>query len=189
MGAAIGGIIGGVGSLLGGSSSDKQVSKNALTGYNYLTSGQGSDANNGYVSFGNNANNAQADLLGLSNNPHAQDAAFSNFRNSTGYNFLMDQGSRAITGSAAAKGILNSGATAKALTQFGQNLADTSFQNYFNNITDVSKQGQAALQMTSQAGTQGGGAAASALTSGNATQGASGLGGFMGSLGNFFGGL
>lgn len=185
----MGDLIAGIGGLFGGNSSDKAVNKAALTGYNYLTSGQGSDANIGYMNFGNNANNAQAGLLGLGFKTPEQEKAFDNYKNSTGYNFMLDSGQKAITGSAAARGILNSGATGKALTKYGTDLASTYFQNYFNNITQVAKQGQDALQMTAQAGTQGGGAAAGAMTSGNATQGASGIGGLFGSIGNIFGSI
>ncbi len=52
------------------------------------------------------------------------------FRNSPGYQFQLEQGQRAIDGSAAARGNLFSGATLKAQQQFGQGLADQSYQSF-----------------------------------------------------------
>jgi hypothetical protein len=49
-----------------------------------------------------------------------------------GYQFQMDEGRRAIEGSRAASGLLNSGATGKALLDYGQGLADQTYQNERN---------------------------------------------------------
>lgn len=77
-----------------------------------------------YYTQGGSAMGMMGGLLGLGGTAE-QDAAFKNFMDSTGYQFLLDSGSKAITGNMAAKGLLNSGATLKALTNFGQNLAST----------------------------------------------------------------
>lgn len=60
----------------------------------------------------------------------AQNAAFQNFLDSTGFQHMLDTGSKAITGNASARGLLKSGATAKALTNYGQELGKASFLNF-----------------------------------------------------------
>ena len=168
MGSLVAGAVGLAGSLLGGSSKKSAANTAAqhdLTGFNYLT-----NPNTGVASVvknGVNANQAQSDLL--SGNNAAQNTAFNNYRNSTGYNFQMDQGTRAITGSAASKGLLNSGATAKALTSFGQGLADSTFNNYFSQLGTLSNNGLTASGQIGSAGNSGGQAAgAAALAGGDA---------------------
>lgn len=53
-------------------------------------------------------------------------------QNEPGYQFQLNQGTEAINNSASSKGTLQSGNTLKALTEFGQGLAGTSYQNAFN---------------------------------------------------------
>lgn len=154
MGDIIGGIIGGVGSLLGGNKAAKQD----LTGYNYLT---GKNGVGGFVQQGNAANNQAMGAL-TGNNP----SAMANYLNSTGYNFQLKQGQQAITGSAAARGLLNSGGTAKSLMQFGQGLAGNYFNNYLNQLGNVAGRGLQASGQIGQAGTVGGGNAGSMQQSG-----------------------
>lgn len=50
-----------------------------------------------------------------------------------GYQFQLQQGENAITNSAAAQGLSQGGSTLAALTQYGQGLAGTYYQNAFNN--------------------------------------------------------
>lgn len=113
---------------------------------------------------------ALQNLLGLGGDPSAQNAAFQTFRDSTGYQDQMRAGQEAITGSAAARGLLNSGSTAKALTQFGQGLADQSFNSYLDNLLKYSNIGL-------QAGSVLGGAGQTQQSSGKSK---SGLGGLIG---------
>lgn len=147
MGSIIGGVIGGVGSLIGGS----QAAKQDLTGFNYLkkddaiNSAQGNVApaqaaqtgaltqQNSAVGGENNIANTEQQLL----TGGQQTPAFQNYLNSTGYNFQLQQGTQAVTQGAASKGLLNSGATAKALTQYGQNLASTGFNNYLGQLNNT----------------------------------------------------
>jgi len=58
-----------------------------------------------------------------------------------GYQFTFDQGSQAIQRSALAHGNLMSGNTAMALTQFGQQLGDTTFQQALSNLASIATQG------------------------------------------------
>lgn len=116
--------------------------------------------------------------------------AFNNYLGSTGYQFQLGQGQDAIASSAAAKGLLNSGATAKALSKFGQNLASTTFNNYLSQLGGINTSGQNAgtlgfntLGLVSNAGTgAGSNAAGYIMDGGNAW--AQGLAGGLGALGN-----
>jgi hypothetical protein len=192
MGSIIGGVIGGVGSLFGGSSASNQ----ALAGYNYLTN---NPTNQLAQNFGqaatqgaNATQNTEAQLLGTQPMTNATQNGFNNYLNSTGYNFQQQQGTAALTGSAAARGILNSGSTAKALQGYGQNLASTSFNNYLGNLSGLNTQQQNAantgVNAASQVGTAG--------TQGGATAAQATYGGIAGATGaavnvadNFFGGI
>lgn len=132
-----------------------------------------------------------------------QNNAFNSYLNSTGYDFMFDQGQRGITGSAAARGLLNSGATAKALTKFGQNLGKSYFSDYLNQLGNMNNilggtasAGQNALGQIATAGTAGGGNAANAMIQGASNQGAAimsggqamgnAIAGAAGSIGNAF---
>jgi hypothetical protein len=53
-----------------------------------------------------------------------------------GYQFRMQQGQNAIERSAAARGSLNSGATLKALTDYGQNMGSQEYQNAYNRFNN-----------------------------------------------------
>lgn len=162
MGDLVGAAIGGIGSLFGGSSAKKQD----LTGYNYLTGANGAAVSNGQA-----ASNASAQLLGTQPITSQTTNGFNNYLNSTGYNFALDQGTRAITGSSAAKGILNSGSTAKALQTFGQGLAGQQFNNYLGQLNTQAGQGITAAGQVGAAGTAGGTAAGGAVQSGITTAG------------------
>jgi ElaB/YqjD/DUF883 family membrane-anchored ribosome-binding protein len=57
--------------------------------------------------------------------------------NTPGYQFQLQQGTKAIDANAAANGTLLSGNTGKALTDYGQNLAQTDYQNTYNNALNT----------------------------------------------------
>lgn len=90
------------------------------------------------------ANSAMAGMLGVGGNPAAQAKAFDQYKNSTGYNSTLQAGSQAITGNNASKGLLSSGATAKALSNFGQNTNQQYYNNYLNQLLGLGNQGIAA---------------------------------------------
>jgi hypothetical protein len=86
-----------------------------------------------------------------------------------GYQFQMDQGTQAIQGSSAARGMLNSGNTLSALDKYGQGLASSFYQQQFNNLSGIAsgnpQWGQLQLnaseqhnQLQQQSGNQFGGA-------------------------------
>lgn len=96
-------------------------------------------------------------------------AALNSFYTDPGYQFSMDQGIQAIDRSAAARGILNSGATAKALDKFGQGLANQQYGTYYNRLAGLSGTGQTATNETANAaGTYGTNAGNELTNAGNA---------------------
>lgn len=93
--------------------------------------------------------------------------AFQEFQNSTGYQFRMDQGVDAITQSAAARGLLNSGAALKGLASYGQGLASAEYANYLNQLGGVQDVGlNAAYNVASQGQSAGATAAQAYLQAG-----------------------
>lgn len=149
--------------LFGGSSSKSSSSNQA---YPYL---QG--ALSGTIGQGTNAGSAIANMLGL-NGGQAQDQGFNNFRNSTGYQFGLNQGMQAITGGAATKGLLNSGGTLKALQGFGQDYANSKYGDYLNQLQGLLGSGLQGAGILSSAGN----------VSSSKSSESKGAGGFIGSL-------
>lgn len=97
------------------------------------------------------ASTAIGDLLGL-NGAGASDEGFKKFRDSSGYNFIKDEGINGITGSKAAGGLLNSGSTLRAVTGYSSNLADQFLNQYLAQLNGLSDTGIKAGQVISGAG-------------------------------------
>src|SRR6266700_1985151 len=110
MGGIVGGVIGGIGALSGG----KKAAKADLTGLNYLTGNKGITSD---IQAGTDATSATGQLLGTQPLQQGAKNGFSNYLNSTWYNFQLQQGSKAITDNYASRGLLNSGGTGEALTR------------------------------------------------------------------------
>jgi hypothetical protein len=97
-----------------------------------------------------------ADLLGVPS-PGAEGATspdFSSFYASPGYQFRQEEGTKAVERSAAARGMLQSGATLKALQEHGQNIASDEFNTYANRLSNLAGLGQTATTSTGQFGAQ-----------------------------------
>lgn len=97
------------------------------------------------------ASGQMANMLGL-NGTQGQDQAFQNWQNSTGYQFGLNQGTQAINGNAATQGLMNSGATAKALQTYGQNYANTQYGNYTSQLQGLMNSGNQAGSTVANAG-------------------------------------
>lgn len=148
-----------VSSIFGGSkSSSTQTSENQA--FPWLK-----DQLGGNVGMGNSAMGTLSSLLGIGD-PAAGKSTLTNFLNSTGFNFLRDQGERGITGSAAAKGLLNSGATAKAITSFGQNLAQTKMNDLMQNLTSLGQYGLGSANTIAGAGQKSSGTSSGSSSNG-----------------------
>lgn len=125
-----------MGKLFGPSNaSSTQQSSSSNQGFDFLK-----NAFSGLVGQSGQAGNSLANLLGLGGQP-AQTGAFDNWRNNTGYDFGFKQGQDAITGSAASKGLLNSGSTARALTQYGTDYGNSKYNDYLSQLSGLLGQG------------------------------------------------
>lgn len=146
--AVIGGVVSGVGSVAGGVAAGKGAAKAAAI-QQQTSREQMQFAQNMYdktaatyapdITYGNRASDAISNLLGIGNGgtaaaTQAQQDAFKNWRDSTGYQFNLNQGLNAINSNAYAQGAGNSGATMKALQDRGNQVADTYFGNYLSQL-------------------------------------------------------
>jgi len=93
------------------------------------------------IDRGNQAGSAYSALLGLGGDPAASKAAFDTYKGSTGYDFRLGQGVRALDASAASRGNLLSGAALKSLDQYGQNIGSAEFGNYLGQLDNQQKLG------------------------------------------------
>lgn len=79
-----------------------------------------------------------------------------NWQQDPGYQFRMQEGMKALQGSAAARGSLNSGATLKALTRYGQDYGSQEYGNIYNReynrLSNLVGVGQASAAGTAAAG-------------------------------------
>lgn len=115
-----------INSIFGGNSNEHSDSALKFNGgvYDYNKSiGQP------FVSGGQNSFNTYNQML-----TGTDPSAFNNWLNSSDYNFTTKAGNDAINSNMAAKGLLNSGATLKAITEFGQNNAQQYRNNYMNQL-------------------------------------------------------
>jgi hypothetical protein len=94
---------------------------------------------------------AVGNLLGL-NGSDNQDAGFQKFKDSSGYNFIQQQGVDGITGNAAAKGSLGSGSTLKALSSYSSGLASSFLDKYLSQLMSLSNNGLQAGSILAGAG-------------------------------------
>jgi hypothetical protein len=123
--------------------------------------------------------------------------ALNDFQASPGYNFRLNEGTKALDRSAASKGMLLSGAQTKAVTDYGQNTASNEWGNYINQLMALSGQGASSAASTNSADTSAYGTGINALTQGQlgaAAQGAAsrnalagGIGTGISALGNILG--
>jgi hypothetical protein len=125
-----------------GKSTQKSESKNLA--YPYLQNAYG-----GQVSAGTGANDLVSRLL---TGGQGAGQAFDTYKNSTGYQNVLDGGSRAITGNAASRGLLSSGSTLKALNNYGQDTAKSYFNKYLQQLLGLSGQGLQAGGLIGNAG-------------------------------------
>lgn len=168
------GIFGGANQFTGAGQNQSTATSSASNqAYPYLQS-----ALSPMVSNSGSANSQLANMLGL-NGPQSQSAGFNNWKDSTGYQFGLDQGTAAITGNAATQGLLNSGSTLKALNTYGQNYANTQYQNYLNPLESLMNSGLTAASTIGSAGTV---ANSNSQSSGTTASPGGGLGGLLGGL-------
>jgi hypothetical protein len=132
-----------------------------------------------WVQIGNKSGGMLANLLGLGDNA-AGDAAFNQYKDSTGFRSTLDTGMDAINTNQAVAGQLGSGKTLKALTQFGQDANQKYLGNYLTQLLGLSGQGSDALKTIAGAGQYSQGTSQSTGTSSGSSN--NGMGSFLGSL-------
>lgn len=117
--------------------------------------------------------------------PAAGPPNFSNFFNTPGYQFTLQQGENAINRAASAGGNLYSTNTLTNLNNYAQGAASTQYNNYVGQLMQMAGLGAGAVNSTASAGTTAGNnISANLLSAGNAN--ASGI---LGSTGALTGGL
>lgn len=97
-----------------------------------------------YMQAGTKALTELQNFLGLGGDPAAAQAALQNYLNSTGYQFVQNEGLNQVAQSKAAAGLLGSGGTLTALQDRAANIANTYGQQYEQNLQGVVNTGQQA---------------------------------------------
>jgi hypothetical protein len=140
------GAIGGAASLASTSVASNAASQAAQANNGLESSiyNQNSANEQPYIQSGDAANTALQGFLGIGGNPQASQAALNNYLNSTGYQFNLNQGLDATQTSAAAKGLLGSGATLESLDTYATGLADSYGQQYEGDLQSVVNTGAGA---------------------------------------------
>jgi hypothetical protein len=130
------GNMGGVGNLVTNAYSTVSARNNAdkiakaQSGY----TNKALDLQRPFMSSGLAANTRLAGLLGLDPDTD-KDEILDSLRNTPGYQFRLEEGTRALDRSAAARGSLFSGQTMKELEKLGIGLADQTYNDYVDDLT------------------------------------------------------
>lgn len=194
-------LLGGIGSMFGGSSLSDAYMKAATQANNQLDSTYNQIRNDEspYTSAGSNAiNMLNSDLQ--NGTGFAKNFTLGDFYSSPGYQFTLQQGNNAINNSAAAQGGLLSGKAAKSLASYSSGLANQTYgdaynrylqnrQQGYNELMGVSNLGQTATGQVNNAGLTTGMQKANNLYNSNLGAGAASAGGTMGLLGGIGSGL
>lgn len=130
---------GGLGSILSAASGIMNANAISDAQKQLMASQAQNQANNApFLASGTAADKTLADQLGTSGNTSAAGYGSlstpynpGDLTQDPGYQFQLDQGTQALNRSAAAGGMLDSGAALKAAQQFGQGLAGTTYNNAF----------------------------------------------------------
>lgn len=134
----MGGIIRGI---FGGPSKSKQKSQQSSSSGNYAYP-QISAAYGPAMGYTAQSGNMLGSLLGVGGGGGgSQQGALDAFAKGSGMDFILDQGTKAIEGSRAGRGMLQSGGTGKALIEHGQKVGSTYLQQYVNNLLEHARLG------------------------------------------------
>ena len=136
------------------------------------TLAQGIGSAQGEIDIGNQGLENQAALAGLRGNA-AQGAAFNNYQQSPGQQFLQQQGERTLMRNASAMGGIGGGNIRRELVRYGQGMAAQDFGNQFNRGQQVLSSQQGSASNLANLAAQGGSMGANLITNaaGTAAQG------------------
>ena len=101
-------------------------------------------------------------------------SGFNAYKNATGFDQLVEQGSRGITGNAAASGLLRSGGTGKAIANYANDMQNQYAGSYLDRLLGMAGLGTNAGQLITSAGQYSKGSSKSREKPG--------LGGFIGTI-------
>lgn len=132
-------------SLFGGSSS-----KSKNKSYDFIKSQYGPAT--GYTA---QAGNAVSQFLG------GDSSGFDAYKGATGFDFGMGEGLKNITGNAAAKGLLRSGPTQRALVRYGNDYSQQYARDYINQYLGLGQLGLGAGGLIANAGQESSGSSSS----------------------------
>lgn len=122
-----------------------------------------------FANVGQGAVTTLGQLFGIGPQGEQGNADFSRFFESPDFKFALQEGTKALDFSNAAKGLLQSGNHLRDLTSFGQGLATQNFGNFFNRLLQLSQLGSnAAGGQAQQIGNLGQAQASGIIGSGNA---------------------
>lgn len=122
-----------------------------------------------FTTAGTGALSQLSQILGIGGGAPDNTMLFRALEQSPGYQFSLQQGLNAVNASGAARGLLNSGATIKAATSFGQGLAQSTLGDYLNRLGGIANLGQNSAAMTGNIGnTAAANAGQSLIAGGNA---------------------
>lgn len=152
---------GAINSIFGGSDQSQQSGNSA---YPWAQSTFGAGAGGAY-------NGGLSGLEGLLGMPGGDPAALQKFWNSTGGNFLLNQGTNDINANMYARGLGKSGADMKGLEAYRSGLASTKLNDMMQNYMGLAKLGLGGGSLVSDAGQY-------SKSSGGSSSG--GLGSFLG---------
>jgi hypothetical protein len=124
----------------------QQTSQSSNQAFPFLQSSLG-----GQVSNVGRGSNAIADILGL-NGASGQTDGFQRFKDSSGYDFIKQEGIRGIDASNASKGLRNSGSAYRGITKYSSDLATNFLNSYLAQLAGLSNTGIQAGQVISNAG-------------------------------------
>lgn len=158
---------------------------NMMTGYGVYANGSGGYTQSPYGGAPTNpsapATGGANPIVGAAGGSGKPD--YSSFFNSPGYQFTLQQGLNAVNRSAAANGSLYSANTLTGENNYAQGAASTQYNNYVNQLLQMSGLGNSANQSLATAGVATGeGISNSMISQGNAN--ASGVLGSAGSFAN-----
>ncbi|MDX1240362.1 hypothetical protein GOL95_09905 [Sinorhizobium medicae] len=96
-----------------------------------------------YLATGANASTLYGDALGANGARGSRNARRA-FQAGPGYNFALEQGTNAALRGASAAGMLNSGNTLTALSEYGQGLANQEYGSWIDRLSGAASQGLSA---------------------------------------------
>lgn len=134
------------GSKQGSHNESQQTSQSFNQAYPFLQGALGEQVTNTGKS-----SSVISSLLGLNGSAEGANA-FNTFRDSSGYDFVRDQGIRGLQSNKAAAGTLGSGSALKAIAGYSSNLAKTYLNDYLQQLMGLNSSGMQAGQILASAG-------------------------------------